>query len=145
MKFFATALLFVSAAMALPSAVSSIFPVPQGTTLDQAQAKCGTDAKVSCCNKTTFTRDITNDNDGILAGVLQSALGGGPGGDGLGLFGQCNDLSLSVPVLDVLGQLTQLDSQKCKQTVACCQNTQSTANGDLVGVAIPCIALGSLL
>jgi len=144
MKFFAAALLFISTAMALPSAVSSVFPVPAGTTMQSAEAKCGTDAKVSCCNKTTYTHDITNDNSGLLAGVLQSAIGGGPGGDGLGLFDGCSDLSLSVPVLDVLGQLTQLDSQKCKQTIACCQNSPSSANG-LVAVALPCVALGSLL
>lgn len=100
MKFFASALLLAATAMALPqpgdggAGGSNVkFPVGHKTTLSEAQAKCGNDAKVSCCNKATYTRDITNVNQGPLAGVLQSALGGGPGGDGLGLFGQCNDIS----------------------------------------------------
>lgn len=97
MKFFASAVLFAATAMALPQPSSSDvkFPVHNQYTLSQAQAKCGNDAKVSCCNKSTYTRDINTANVGPLAGVLQTALGGGPGGDGLGLFGQCNDLSLN--------------------------------------------------
>jgi len=69
------------------------YPIGGKTTLSEAQAKCGNDAKVYCCNKATYTHDITTVNQGPLAGVLQSALGGGPGGDGLGIFGQCNDIS----------------------------------------------------
>jgi hypothetical protein len=99
MKFFASALVLAAAAMALPHQPSEgghsgvKFPVGPKTTLSEAQAKCGNDAKVSCCNKATYTHDITTVNQGVLAGVLASALGGGPGGDGLGLFGQCNDIS----------------------------------------------------
>ncbi|KAJ5160995.1 conidial hydrophobin Hyp1/RodA [Penicillium capsulatum] len=150
MKFFAPALLFAATAMALPSPGQGSgnvqFPVGDKTDLKQAQNKCGNDAKVSCCNKATYTRDIKTANNGPLAGVLASALGGGPGGDGLGLFGQCNDLSLSVPVLDVVGgQVDQVLNSKCKQNIACCQDTKSDANGNLVGVAIPCVALGSLV
>lgn len=70
-----------------------LFPVGNQYTLDQAQAKCGNDAKISCCNKVTYTHDINTADIGPLAGVLQDASGGGRGGDGLGLFGQCNDLS----------------------------------------------------
>lgn len=109
MKFFATALVFAAAALAMPHSPGAEgsgdgvgggdsnvkFPVKKETTIEQAQAKCGNDAKVSCCNKATYTHDITNVNAGPLAGVLQSALGGGPGGDGLGLFGQCNDIAAS--------------------------------------------------
>lgn len=103
MKFFASALLFAATAMALPSSGDGVsggnsnvqFPVGNKYTMSEAQAKCGNDAKVSCCNKATYTHDITTNNQGPLAGVLQTALGGGPGGDGLGLFGQCNDLSLN--------------------------------------------------
>lgn len=100
MKFFASAILFAVSAMALPQphevGTSEVkFPMHNQYTLEQAQAKCGNDAKVSCCNKSTYTRDINTANVGPLAGVLQTALGGGPGGDGLGLFGQCNDLSLN--------------------------------------------------
>ncbi|KAJ5764771.1 conidial hydrophobin Hyp1/RodA [Penicillium odoratum] len=148
MKFFATAFFLAVTAVALPQpgGDGNIFPVKKDMTLSQAQAKCGNDAKVSCCNKSTYTHDINTTNSGLLAGVLQSALGGGPGGDGLGLFGQCNDLSLNVPVVDLVeGGLQNLVNQKCKQNIACCQNTGSNANGDLIGVAIPCVALGSLL
>lgn len=102
MKFFASAILFAATAMALPQPGEGVpaagnngvqFPVGNQYTLGQAQAKCGNDAKVSCCNKATYTHDINTANIGPLAGVLQTALGGGPGGDGLGLFGQCNDIS----------------------------------------------------
>ncbi|KAJ5205077.1 conidial hydrophobin Hyp1/RodA [Penicillium cinerascens] len=101
MEFFTSALLLAATAMALPQPGDGDgggshvkFPVGDKTTLSEAQAKCDNDAKVSCCNKATYTRHITNVNQGgPLAGVLQSALGGGPGGDGLGLFGQCNDIS----------------------------------------------------
>lgn len=102
MKFFATALLFAATVVALPqpgdgnggSGNNNVkYPVGNKTTLKQAQNKCGNDAKVSCCNEATYTKDVTNNADGPLAGVLQSALGAGSGG--LGLFGQCNDLSLN--------------------------------------------------
>ncbi|KAJ5578795.1 conidial hydrophobin Hyp1/RodA [Penicillium hispanicum] len=147
MKFFATAILFAATAMALPSGDGPVkFPVQKGTTLQQAQAKCGNDAKVNCCNKATYTHDVTTTDKGLLAGVLQNALGGGPGGDGLGLFGQCNDISANVPVLNVVGGgIDQLVEQKCKQNIACCQNDGAQANGDIVGVAVPCVALGSLI
>ncbi|KAJ5100100.1 conidial hydrophobin Hyp1/RodA [Penicillium argentinense] len=157
MKFFATALVLAATAMALPhdggsgdsagSGNSNVqFPIGNKYTVEQAQAKCGNDAKVSCCNKATYTHDITTANTGPLAGVLGTALGGGPGGDGLGLFGQCNDISANVPVLNVVGGgVDQLINQKCKQNIACCQNTDSNAEGNVVGVAVPCVALGSLL
>lgn len=103
MKFFATALVFAATALAMPHSGDGVgggdssfkFPVDKSTTIEQAQAKCGNDAKVSCCNKATYTHDINTANVGPLAGVLQTALGGGPGGDGLGLFGQCNDIAAS--------------------------------------------------
>ncbi len=98
MKFFASAILFAATAMALPHDVGTSevkFPMRNEYTLAQAQAKCGNDAKVSCCNKSTYTHDFSTVNQGPLAGVLQTALGGGPGGDGLGLFDQCSDLGLN--------------------------------------------------
>ena len=95
MKLFTAAVLFAATAIALPQPSDNTvkFPTKQGTTLQQAQATCGSDAKVKCCNKATYTHDITTFNNGPLADVLSSALGGGPGGDGLGLFGQCNDIT----------------------------------------------------
>lgn len=72
---------------------------------------------------------------------------------------------MTVPVLDVVGgQVDQLVNKKCAQNIACCQNSDSNAvrapfvprslieylltitqNGNLVGVAVPCVALGSLV
>lgn len=99
MKFVITALLFASIAVAIPNSESVSdkvdnvkFPVDKKYTVKQAQAKCGNDASVSCCNKATYTHDINTANMGPPAGVIKTALGGGPGGDGLGLFGQCNDM-----------------------------------------------------
>ncbi|OOQ82796.1 Rodlet protein [Penicillium brasilianum] len=150
MKFFATALLFAATAMALPGAPSggngAEYPLSRDVTFQEANAKCGNDAVVSCCNKKSTTGDVTTLNQGVLANVLGSALGGGPGGDGLGLFNGCNDLNLNVPVLNLVPVNAQdLVNKKCQQSIACCQNTRSEANGDLVGVALPCVALGSLI
>ena len=103
MKFFASALLFAATVLALPSAscdkgtdsgeVASP-PKTQDITYEQASAKCGNDAVVSCCNKQTVSGSVTNVNNGLLAGVLSNAIAGGPGSDGLGLFDGCSDLSL---------------------------------------------------
>ena len=111
MQFITTAILFAAAVVAMPQPgkpswgeddkgswgegdKSIKYPVHKDWTIQQAQNTCGNGAKVSCCNKATYTHDIKTKNYGPLAGVLENALGGGPGGDGLGLFGQCNDLSL---------------------------------------------------
>lgn len=45
---------------------------------------------------------------------------------------------IAVPIQDLV-------NQRCKQNVACCANSPSEANGDLVGAALPCVALGSIL
>lgn len=97
MQFFATALLFAATAMALPSGEGHgvEFPLSKDVTFENAQAKCGNDAVVSCCNKKTVTGSVTDVNTGLLPGVLQNAVGGGPGSDGLGLFNGCNDLNLN--------------------------------------------------
>ena len=96
MQFFTTALVFAATALAMPHSEGGshvTFPVDDSTTLEQAQAKCGNDATVSCCNKATYTGDVNTANVGVLASVLQGAIGGGPGSEGLGLFGQCSDLT----------------------------------------------------
>lgn len=129
------------------------FPVPGDMTVKQAQTKCGDDTKLSCCNKASYSGDSSTDNSGLLSGVLGNLIGAsGSGSQGLGLFQQCSDLN-------VIGDLL---NQKCKQNVACCQNSSSPAvsilsasqtkhfanrqqEGNLVGVGLPCVALGSLL
>ncbi|KAJ5197046.1 conidial hydrophobin Hyp1/RodA [Penicillium cf. viridicatum] len=147
MKIFATVLVFAVTAIAMSHSGDGVrFPVDHNTTIQQAQAKCGNDANVSCCNKATYTHDITSANTGPLPGVVQTALGGGPGSDGLGLFRQCNDVSTQVPVLNIVGgSIDQPVEQKCKQNIACCQLSPSQDNGNSVGAVVPCVALGSLI
>jgi hypothetical protein len=70
------------------------FPVPDSMTVKQAQAKCGDQAQLSCCNKATYAGDTTDVNSGMLAGVLGNLVGAGSGADGLGLFDQCSKLDL---------------------------------------------------
>jgi hypothetical protein len=92
MKFFATALLLAATAMALPQpgGEGNIQSIPKDMTINQAQAKCGDNAKVNCCNKYTTNKNINTNNSGPLAGVAQSALA-----QGLGIGEQCNDLSVN--------------------------------------------------
>ncbi|KAJ5835856.1 hypothetical protein N7447_001882 [Penicillium robsamsonii] len=151
MKIFATVLVFAASAMAMSHSSDGVgggnaeirFPVDHETTVQQAEAKCGNDASLSCCNKVTYTHDITTANTGPLPGVIQTALGGGPGGDGLGLFSQCKDVTAKIPVLNIVGGgVDQLVDQKCKQNIACCQPSQDDVSN--IGVAVPCVALGSL-
>lgn len=92
MKFLATALLLAATAVALPQPGTdgNIQSIPKGMTVSQAQAKCGDNAKVNCCNKYTTNKDITTNNSGPLSGALQSALA-----QGLGIGEGCNDLSVN--------------------------------------------------
>ncbi|KAL4911350.1 hypothetical protein BDW74DRAFT_164873 [Aspergillus multicolor] len=115
------------------------FPVPDGMTVKQASDKCGDQAQLSCCNKATYAGDTTNVNDGLLAGLLSNLLGAGSGAEGLGLFEECS--KVDVPIIAV----NDILNKKCEQNIACCQDTDSDASGDLIGVALPCIALGALL
>jgi hypothetical protein len=84
------------------------FSISGQTTMAQGKNACGNDAKLSCCNKATYTHDINTANTGPLAGVLANALGGGPGGDGLGLFEQCQDLGLNGERFPNVGSRTKL-------------------------------------
>ncbi|KAI9932326.1 hypothetical protein ASPWEDRAFT_39784 [Aspergillus wentii DTO 134E9] len=144
MKFFTIAALAATVA-ALPSPQvnnndSVRFPVGNDVDVHQAQAKCGDQAKLSCCNKASYSGDTTAVNNGLLSGVLSGLLGAGGSSEGLGLFDQCSELSVTA----LLG-LNNLVNQQCKQNIACCQNSESNANGGLINVAVPCIALGSIL
>ncbi|CAL5869918.1 uncharacterized protein PFLUO_LOCUS4151 [Penicillium psychrofluorescens] len=111
------------------------FPIPDSMTVKQAQAKCGDQAQLSCCNKATYAGDTTDIDSGMLGGVLSNLIGSGSGADGLGLFEQCSTLLPVIPII----------SEQCKQNIACCQNSPSSANGDLIGLGLPCVALGALL
>jgi len=120
------------------------FPVPDNMTVKQAQAKCGDQAQLSCCNKATYAGDSTSINDGMLGGVLSNLISSGSGSDGLGLFNQCSHVDVQVAAL--LGiPIQDLIKKKCQQNIACCQNSPSSANGNLIGVGLPCVALGALI
>ena len=102
------------------------FPVPDNLTVKQAQAKCGDQAQLSCCNKATYAGDTTDVNSGMLGGTLSNLIGSGSGSAGLGLFDQCSKLDLQIPVLIGI-PIQDLVNQKCKQNIACCQNSPSSA------------------
>jgi hypothetical protein len=102
------------------------FPVPDDMTVKQAQAKCGDQAQLSCCNKATYAGDTTDVNSGMLGGTLSNLIGSGSGADGLGLFDQCSKLDLQIPILIAI-PIQDLINQKCKQNIACCQNSPSSA------------------
>ncbi|KAF7589962.1 hypothetical protein BBP40_003501 [Aspergillus hancockii] len=116
------------------------FPVPDSITTKQGSEKCGDGAQLSCCNKVTYAGDTTDVAEGLLAGALSNLLGSGSGSQGLGIFDQCSkiDIPILINIQDIL-------NKKCQQNIACCQKTDSDASGSLIGLALPCIALGALL
>lgn len=128
------------------------FPVPDDMTVKQAQAKCGDQAQVSCCNHATYAGDTTDVNKGLLAGTLSHLLGTGSGAEGLGLFDQCSQVDVQcessllyetedtindfpVPALH-LAQVQDLIKKKCHQNIACCQNSPSDAVSIILYVKI---------
>ncbi|KAJ9488651.1 hypothetical protein VN97_g4649 [Penicillium thymicola] len=119
------------------------FSVPDNLTVKQAQAKCGDQAQLSCCNKATYAGDTTDINSGMLAGTLSNLIGSGSGASGLGIFDQCSKLDAQVPIIGI--PIQDVLNQNCKQNIACCSNSPSTASNDLVGAGLPCVALGSIL
>ncbi|KAJ5470209.1 hypothetical protein N7530_007566 [Penicillium desertorum] len=138
-------LAFAGLAVAIPAQQDSPrFPVPDDLTVEQAQAKCGNKAQLSCCNTATYAGDTTNINSGTLSGVLSNLIGAGSGAKGVGIFDQCSKLDAQVPIiLNIAAQ--DILNQKCKQNIACCANSPSEASNDLVGAGLPCVALGSIL
>ncbi|KAL4769606.1 hypothetical protein BDW60DRAFT_209936 [Aspergillus nidulans var. acristatus] len=121
-------------------ASASKFPVPDSVTVAEGSSKCGDQAQLSCCNDVKYGGDTTVVQEGIAAGLLSDLLGAGSAADGLGAFSGCSklDLSLLIGVQDIL-------NQQCKQNIACCAKSGGSADGDLVGATLPCIALGSIL
>ncbi|KAJ5805874.1 uncharacterized protein N7503_003476 [Penicillium pulvis] len=147
----AIALAFATMAAAMPTESLQAqehggvrFPVPKGMTVKEAQAKCGDQAQLSCCNKATYAGDTTDINSGIGGGLLGNLIAGGSGSDGLGVFDQCSKLDVQIPIL-IAVPIQDLINQKCKQNIACCANSPSTASSDLIGAGLPCVALGSIL
>ncbi|OQE14895.1 hypothetical protein PENSTE_c032G02028 [Penicillium steckii] len=120
------------------------FPVPGGMTVKEAQSKCGDQAQLSCCNKATYAGDTTDVNSGLGGGLLSNLIGTGSGAEGAGIFDQCSKLDVQIPIL-IAVPVQDLINQRCKQNVACCASSPSTASDDLVGAGLPCVALGSIL
>ncbi|KAJ5146236.1 uncharacterized protein N7515_000800 [Penicillium bovifimosum] len=148
----AIALAFASLAVAMPTEHSALesqheaprFKVPDSMTVEQAQAKCGDQAQLSCCNKAVYAGDTTDVNSGALGGLLSNLIGSGSGADGLGLFDQCSKLDVQIPIL-IAVPVQDILNQRCKQNIACCANSPGSANSDGVGASLPCVALGSIL
>ncbi|KAF7587110.1 hypothetical protein BBP40_007701 [Aspergillus hancockii] len=116
------------------------FPVGGDVTVKQASEKCGDNAQLSCCNKVTYAGDTTDIDSGLLAGLLSNLIGSGSGSQGIGLFDECSKIDIPIII-----NIQDLINKKCQQNIACCQNTKADASGDLIGLALPCIALGALL
>ncbi|KAL1974755.1 hypothetical protein VTN31DRAFT_4959 [Thermomyces dupontii] len=151
MKFAGVLLAVAAAATALPNVGPSgktahkphqepFWPVQQDVTVEQAKAICGEGNQVACCNEVSYAGDTTEIATGPLAGTLKDLLGGKNGAKGLGLFDKCSRLNV-----DLLLGLSSLINQECKQHIACCQGNEADSSNDLIGLNIPCIALGSLL
>ncbi|KAL3465026.1 hypothetical protein BJX64DRAFT_297792 [Aspergillus heterothallicus] len=138
------ALSLFAAASAFPNRTGSQgepkFPVPDSLTVNEASSKCGDQAQLSCCNKVKYGADTTEVADGLAAGLLSNLLGAGSAAEGLGAFTECSklDVSVIIGVQDIL-------NQQCKQNIACCAQSPGSADEDLVGATLPCIALGSIL
>ncbi|KAA8648071.1 hydrophobin family protein [Aspergillus tanneri] len=137
------ALFFAAAAVAIPTTEfhhqdpSVKFPAPEGMTIKEGVDKCGTQAQLSCCNKATVAGDTSHSG-----GVLSDLLGAGSGSEGASLFSQCSKLPININIIAI--SLQDLLKQQCKQNVVCCQTTGSSAENSGVGLALPCIALGSI-
>lgn len=146
----AIALAFTTLAAAMPheSGLESHgdvrWKVPKGMTVKEAQSKCGDQAQLSCCNKAVYAGDTTDVNSGIGGGLLSNLIGTGSGASGAGIFDQCSKLDVQIPIL-IAVPIQDLLDQRCKQNIACCASSPSTASNDLVGAGLPCVALGSIL
>ncbi|PWY85901.1 fungal hydrophobin [Aspergillus heteromorphus CBS 117.55] len=150
MKFTAIALALATLAVARPSTGTTAlkdqtdggkptYPIPDDWTVDDGAAKCGDQAELSCCNQATYAGDSTNVDDGILAGLLSNLVAGGSGSQGVGVANDCSKIDVNIPIIAVGAQ--DFLNQQCKQNVACCQKSGS----DSSTIALPCIALGSVL
>ena len=135
MQFSITAIALAFATMAAAMPTESLqaqehggvrFPVPKGMTVKEAQSKCGDQAQLSCCNKAVYAGDTTDINSGIGGGLLGNLIAGGSGSDGLGIFDQCSKLDAQIPIA-IAVSIQDLINQRCKQNIACCANSPSTA------------------
>jgi len=91
MKFFIPAVLFAATAMALPGHGGSAAGQASDNKVEDAVAKCGNDAQMSCCNKINKNQGVSQNNIGVLSNVL-----GAIGSEGLGLGQGCTQLDIPV-------------------------------------------------
>ncbi|KAL2822097.1 hypothetical protein BJX63DRAFT_427442 [Aspergillus granulosus] len=136
----ALSLFAAASAMPNPGAQKDVkFPIPDSMTVKQGSAKCGDQAQLSCCNDVRYGGDTTVVAEGVAAGLLSNLLGSGSAAQGLGAFTGCSKLPIAI-----LGAQDILN-QQCKQNIACCANSPGSADGNVVGATLPCIALGSIV
>ncbi|KAF7159531.1 hypothetical protein CNMCM5623_004869 [Aspergillus felis] len=113
-------------------------PLPGDMTVKEAVKKCGDQATLSCCNKAIRAGDDTD-----IGGTLKNLIGGGSGIGGLEIFDQCSKLDIQIPIIAI--PIQDIANEQCKQNVACCMDSPGSASDDLLGIDLPCIALGNLL
>ncbi|RKL20889.1 hypothetical protein BFJ72_g14990 [Fusarium proliferatum] len=121
MHFFTIVGLLAAAAAASPQVKS--FPPMHQITPAQANQACDNNMEIHCCNE-------KKEEDNHLFPSLS----------GLKLFGQCSKINL-----DVMGGGTDLLNKQCQSNAACCHGSTSNASGGLINIALPCVALSSLI
>lgn len=153
MKLFTVALLATTAtALALPRS-SDQSPSCGQMSVKQGQDKCGSQAKLSCCNNQVHSGDAYNKNKGLLEHGILSDLLNGHSQNGLGVFEQCSEITSDSMLSSLLSlfffffvfsffpvaldevnvcanesalvNLNGLLSDRCKQNVACCDSSNA--------------------
>nr|CBV17211.1 fungal hydrophobin [Cordyceps farinosa] len=124
----------IAAVTAAPSKDLAIVNKRHGMTVHDAAKKCGTGQQLNCCNE-----QHSNEGD---KGQVSKPTGALVTADGLlsHLIGTCGKLDVAA----LIG-IDDLLNTNCKGQAACCQDTASVAQGGLLNLALPCIALDSLL
>ncbi|KAH8173697.1 fungal hydrophobin domain-containing protein [Sarocladium implicatum] len=131
-----TILALVGTAFAATTPLSSLVPrqVLSSMSVKDAQALCGNDQTISCCNSVK-QGDNVSQSSGVLSGVLNGLLA-----DGVDVNAQCSKIDVAV----LIGVQDLLNDQ-CTSNVACCQNSESEASNGLVNAALPCVPIGTLV
>ncbi|MGJ2371675.1 hydrophobin family protein, partial [Salmonella enterica subsp. enterica serovar Paratyphi A] len=120
----------IAAVSAAPGNDRAVTRNLSGMTYGEVKQYCGANQEISCCNQ----KKTASDN-GLLNGVLSQ-----------GLVGQCSKLNVAAAA--GLTDNLNLDQNHCKGgSVACCQSADKSADQTvgLINLALPCIAIGSLL
>ncbi|OAR02720.1 hypothetical protein LLEC1_03345 [Akanthomyces lecanii] len=159
MRFALAVTTLVAAVTAAPGADVTVANKMATMSVGDATEQCGSDYQIYCCNelddKDKQPQDMLGKPPGgpdgpggpmppgqspkpnLLGGLLGVVLG--PDGIVSHLLGQCTRIDVAI-----IGAADTLSSQ-CRARAACCRNTPSVAYGGLVNVALPCIALDSLV